>query len=82
MGGGGGRAALGLRRWGGVFDEYSQAASGETVVNHLFSSCLCAFWALLALPVAAMAPAVLLICLAPGACSGQFNMANARLLYH
>lgn len=27
---------LGLGRWGGVFDEYSQAASEGTVVNHLF----------------------------------------------
>lgn len=73
---------LGLGRWGGVFDEYSQAASGETVVNHLFfllPLCLLGFVGSAGAP---MAPAVLLICLAPGACGGQFNMANARLLYH
>lgn len=51
-------------RW---VDEYSQAASGDIVVNPLPLAppyCLCAFWALLAPPVAAMAPAALLICLA------------------
>lgn len=51
-------------RW---VDEYSQAASGDIVVTSsplLSPYCLCAFWALLAPPVAAMAPAALLICLA------------------
>lgn len=35
-------------------DEYSQAASGGIVLNYLFF-CLCASWALSALPLAMMA---------------------------
>lgn len=46
-------------------DEYSETVSGEIAVNCLFFS-LCAFWALSGQPVATMAPAAPLICLALG----------------
>ena len=62
----GGRRVQSCVWGGGVTDEYSQAASGGTVVNYIFFfSRLCAFWALSALPLAMMAPAAPLICLAP-----------------
>lgn len=52
--------------WGVRVDEYSETVSGEIAVNCLFFFSLCAFWALSGLPVATMAPAAPLICLALG----------------